>query len=737
MDATGFICVADTYAAMCTQPIKHCDEAPFEALYAARAYLSEALPAVSDGDPLSTHLFAACLRVRLGANFAKCEETGDGEKHLLAGLKTLKPHLLDSDEPIVGLPLQAILLLYSGIIEGANGVISLYSGWDRVHDALNAVEDARAAHTKARLLTRGAPQDAGALKAAADLDAAYTLTLYFATQLYARIGDVDSAGALVKATMMRQLATHAQPLSPSNAGANEARSAVVIGSDVYSDRCEWVRNALRLSALGIQRHHWAYAAYAITAGDVELGLLMQCLQKEGGELSAPIPVPELPDTIQRLLAEAACAWGRVYLAMLKAARDQSIAKSGDGADDEELALRGNAPHVSDAAAAKYAEDTQLLFTPASEIDGSIPSASDSKGGPVPFACFIASNAKNVDASYRYYGPAVLTSSSSSSSNSCPGNCCSGLAALPVPEAMTTFEAARDCFKAGNAAFTRALQYFVLDGFVSDHSAIVSDVSRLYQYLEHFETDLKRSAAMHQRRVDMLTPLLEELSPSVYLHLHKEMSLEAASAAAQVFNLKHAHAEGELKSSSGGGSTISAGKAKALNEAADRAVSLYTHFLRCWSDPRLGPGPVPMDGVNAPLPPFSGASPIDDESANAYLTAHLALAQLLHRRIPVDMQSRISDLHRCLKRLEWVYANFAKLDPRSRKSSSGSSSNGGSQENDANPRPVSAGSSRGVGGGESDRGDTSQSGFWAQEAAVVHEMITLLPQRLKQLGADPN
>lgn len=63
------------------------------------------------------------------------------------------------------------------------------------------------------------------------------------------------------------------------------------------------------------------------------------------------------------------------------------------------------------------------------------------------------------------------------------------------------------FKRGLAKMNHAMEYFVLDGYVSENVVLRRDVSRMYKYLAAFEEDPKRACAMNGRRVDLLEPLL--------------------------------------------------------------------------------------------------------------------------------------------------------------------------------------------------------------------------------------
>ncbi len=93
----------------------------------------------------------------------------------------------------------------------------------------------------------------------------------------------------------------------------------------------------------------------------------------------------------------------------------------------------------------------------------------------------------------------------------------------------SFESARDVFKVGLGHYEAAKKVFVLDGFVSDHVAIVQEVSQLYKHLATWEEDPKRAIAMQNRRVKMLGALLGALNVKVYNAQHKQLNFELGEA----------------------------------------------------------------------------------------------------------------------------------------------------------------------------------------------------------------
>lgn len=97
--------------------------------------------------------------------------------------------------------------------------------------------------------------------------------------------------------------------------------------------------------------------------------------------------------------------------------------------------------------------------------------------------------------------------------------------FPRPEDVKTFAQARTLFVAANKHLEAALEYFVVEGFVTDHAHLMRGISRLYRDLSAFEEDEKRRQAMYLRRQAALQPLLEQLNPQKFEGLMKMLAFE--------------------------------------------------------------------------------------------------------------------------------------------------------------------------------------------------------------------
>jgi hypothetical protein len=106
--------------------------------------------------------------------------------------------------------------------------------------------------------------------------------------------------------------------------------------------------------------------------------------------------------------------------------------------------------------------------------------------------------------------------------------------------IDTFEKARTVFIRSTARIEAAKKHFILDGlryfihflshfdfkkilgYVTDHATLLQEHSKLYHYLTTFETETKRKLAMESRRIELLSPLLLNMSKASFEVLHKQV-----------------------------------------------------------------------------------------------------------------------------------------------------------------------------------------------------------------------
>jgi len=137
---------------------------------------------------------------------------------------------------------------------------------------------------------------------------------------------------------------------------------------------------------------------------------------------------------------------------------------------------------------------------------------------------------------------------------------------------TSFEQAKELFKKGLAAYNEAIEYYVLDGFVNEHTAIMQDISALYKVLTLFETDPSRKCKMHKRRIHKLEPLLDDIELSQYPTFYQQLTDELAHTYGDLVELKHTIRKYEDR-------RASISTSKKINDLAKKAINFYSNYLK--------------------------------------------------------------------------------------------------------------------------------------------------------------
>ena len=106
--------------------------------------------------------------------------------------------------------------------------------------------------------------------------------------------------------------------------------------------------------------------------------------------------------------------------------------------------------------------------------------------------------------------------------------------FPQIKDIQNLEDAKSIFRKGNTQLKRALQIFVMDGYVTDHIKITQTISQLYKYLILFEPDNARIFAMEDRRINLLEPMVKAINHKVYVIQWQEISLELAEIFCEIF-----------------------------------------------------------------------------------------------------------------------------------------------------------------------------------------------------------
>jgi len=138
---------------------------------------------------------------------------------------------------------------------------------------------------------------------------------------------------------------------------------------------------------------------------------------------------------------------------------------------------------------------------------------------------------------------------------------------------TNFAQAKVIWQKGLKAFTDASEYYVLDGFVSEHIEILQDISALYKELIPFEKDMSNKGKLHKRRITKLEHLIDELNKTIYLQFYQQLTDEVARTYSDLVDLKLQLRDKEMSQKK----TFSA--LKKINDLVLKAIHYYELWLK--------------------------------------------------------------------------------------------------------------------------------------------------------------
>jgi len=136
-----------------------------------------------------------------------------------------------------------------------------------------------------------------------------------------------------------------------------------------------------------------------------------------------------------------------------------------------------------------------------------------------------------------------------------------------------FSQAKGIWQKGLKAFTEASEYYVLNGFVSEHIEILQDISALYKELIPFEKDLSNKCKLHKRRITKLEHLIDELNKTIYLQFYQQLTDEVARTYSDLVDLKLQLRDKEMSQKK----TFSA--LKKINDLVQKAIHYYELWLK--------------------------------------------------------------------------------------------------------------------------------------------------------------
>ena len=186
---------------------------------------------------------------------------------------------------------------------------------------------------------------------------------------------------------------------------------------------------------------------------------------------------------------------------------------------------------------------------------------------------------------------------------------------PLTAIASSSQADAWCAQACNW-FNRALHFFELDGYTTEHVSIILERDHMLAMNAHFHSDRKAQKAIYKRRAAYVEPLIPTLSPNHFFSLVQQLLFTTAEIYENIVDLTSLPLSDSLTSH-----VIQSGppkpapteeKMKKLNKQVATAIQYYQKFL----DTIMTNGQLP--------------SKLEEGVIESFFRAHLSLAKL-HQR----------------------------------------------------------------------------------------------------------
>ncbi|CDW81364.1 kif1-binding protein homolog [Stylonychia lemnae] len=104
--------------------------------------------------------------------------------------------------------------------------------------------------------------------------------------------------------------------------------------------------------------------------------------------------------------------------------------------------------------------------------------------------------------------------------------------------INDIEQAKLLFRLANTQFKKAMDYYVLDGYVTEHIQMKQDLSKLYKHLAIIEPNAQRVFAMQDRRRELLEAIIKDINPKAYEVQVIELEAELSDIFSSMFDIKY-------------------------------------------------------------------------------------------------------------------------------------------------------------------------------------------------------
>eukprot|EP00878_Enallax_costatus_P016466 GHUV01017272.1.p1 GENE.GHUV01017272.1~~GHUV01017272.1.p1 ORF type:complete len:553 (+),score=189.00 GHUV01017272.1:136-1794(+) len=471
-------------------------------------------------DPIK-QCIARCQLER-GLVLLETDLTADGQKAVEQGLEHNWPATIPS---------------YAILQQGSNALGGLWCGREEFDTSLRYLKAASDLYDKIKALSSSSgntPADLSAVSAnvaaetpelqnqlsrvweeafAADaeqVEQQYTTTLYYMAQVYGYAGDKLRSASYCAATLNRQLKEGALDVN------------------------DWVQNCLQLSGYFLDGNAFALSQYCCAA--VEL-MLLQWHSKQQQQVSAA--APETSRLQQEQQQEPADGSVEVVNSS-----NGSTAREKDGQDPHQAdRQQPDSTPAADASSRNQQQknSAKARLQPALQcLDGDVAANVRLAFAKLHLYTLVASHDCYVEQRQVHYSfnspsdvPEVLRFTALEDLpqlSDLPWG--DDALAKAHPDALQLYQQALPWFK-------EALQYYKLEGWVTEHCHILFEMSNSYRCLAGFESDPHKRCVMHRNRAKLLQDLEGELSPTHYPGLSRSISLELGNIYREIGDIKAA------------------------------------------------------------------------------------------------------------------------------------------------------------------------------------------------------
>ena len=111
--------------------------------------------------------------------------------------------------------------------------------------------------------------------------------------------------------------------------------------------------------------------------------------------------------------------------------------------------------------------------------------------------------------------------------------------VPFPSVVPPeeVEAAKDVFREANQNLQKSLEFFIIDGWVTEHLELKREISEALRLLVYFEKNKPRIFAMLDKRIEILEPWVDEINKEAFSRLWQQLINEVATIYLDIYEMK--------------------------------------------------------------------------------------------------------------------------------------------------------------------------------------------------------